>query len=83
MHAQSIVRRFVHTHLQGMHAARRGVFAQAVWAAMSGSQLSLTRLSYQLMGQGFLRAALKRMDRFIGNHRKMRANRGCWSIAAS
>ena len=69
MHAQSIVQRFVLTHLQGMHAARRGVFAEAVWAAMSGCQLSLTRLSHQLMGQGFLKYALKRMDRFIGNHR--------------
>ena len=69
MHAQSIVQRFVRSHLQGMHAARRGVFAEAVWAAMSGCQLSLTRLSYKLMGQGFLKAALKRMDRFIGNQR--------------
>ena len=35
MHAQSIVQRFVLTHLQGMHAARRGVFAEAVWAAIA------------------------------------------------
>lgn len=68
-HAQKIVRRFVHTHLNLIHAARRELFCAAVGAVMGGHLLSLSRLARALMGQGTHKAALKRVDRLMGNPR--------------
>jgi hypothetical protein len=69
MHAQSIVHRFVETHLCAIHAARRRVLSAAVSAAMGGQCVSLTRLSRGLLGGGCLKAAIKRVDRLIGHAR--------------
>jgi len=53
-----------------MHALRRPVFAQAVCAVMGGQHLSLTRIARGLTsGSVKLKAALKRIDRLIGNGR--------------
>lgn len=68
-HAQQIVRKFVQQHLRLIHAARREVFCLAVSAVMAGQLLSLSRLARALMGHSTQRAALKRIDRLIGNKR--------------
>jgi hypothetical protein len=68
-HAQRIVQRFVHKQLSLIHAARRELLCQAVSAVMGGHLLSLSRLARAVMGESKLRAALKRVDRFIGNKR--------------
>src|SRR5205823_1276060 len=67
MHAVAIVSRFIETHLWALHGARRRVLSTLVCAAMSGQCLSLTRLSRAVLGRGCLKAALKRVDRWIGH----------------
>ena len=68
-HARKIVQGFVHKHLNLIHAARRELYCAAVSAVMGGHLLSLSRLARALMGQGTQKAALKRVDRLIGNKR--------------
>src|SRR4051812_19390702 len=68
-HARKIVREFVHKHLSLMHAARRELLCAAVSAVMGGHLLSLSRLARALMGQSTQKAALKRVDRLLGNRR--------------
>jgi hypothetical protein len=66
-HARMIVQNFVHRQLSLIHAARRELWCAAVSAVMSGHLLSLSRLARGLMGQSTQRAALKRVDRLMGN----------------
>ena len=68
-HARKIVKSFVQKHLSLIHAARRELFCAAVSAAMGGHLLSLSRLARALIGQSNQRAALKRVDRLMGNQR--------------
>jgi hypothetical protein len=68
-HAKKIVREFFHKHLNLIHAARRELLCAAVIAVMGGHWLSLSRLARGLMGQGTHKAALKRVDRLMGNQR--------------
>jgi hypothetical protein len=68
-HARKIVQGFIHQHLSLIHAARRELWCAAVSAVMGGHLLSLSRLARALMGQSTQRAALKRVDRLMGNHR--------------
>jgi len=68
-HASKIVREFVHKHLSLIHGARRELLCAAVSAVMAGQLLSLSRLARALMGQGTYKAALKRVDRWMGNAR--------------
>ena len=68
-HARKIVQNFVHKHLSLIHAARRELLCAAVCAVMGGHLLSLSRLARGLMGQSNQRAALKRVDRLMGNQR--------------
>ena len=68
-HAAKIVQKFVHKHLSLIHAARRELLCAAVCAVMGGHLLSLSRLARALMGQSNQRAALKRVDRLMGNQR--------------
>ena len=68
-HARKIVQSFVQKHLSLIHAARRELFCAAVSAAMGGHLLSLSRLARALIGQSNQRAALKRVDRLMGNQR--------------
>ena len=67
MHAAQIVQGFVNKHLDGIHAARRAVLAAVVIAAMSGQCVSLTRLARAILGQGRLKASIKRVDRLISH----------------
>jgi hypothetical protein len=64
-----IVQGFVHRQLSLIHAARRELWCAAVSAAMGGHLLSLSRLARGLMGQSTQKAALKRVDRLMGNPR--------------
>lgn len=68
-HARRIVQGFVQKHLSLIHAARRELLCAAVSAVMGGHLLSLSRLARALMGQSTQRAALKRVDRLMGNQR--------------
>jgi hypothetical protein len=68
-HAQTIVQGFIQKQLSLIHAARRELLCAAVSAAMGGHFLSLSRLARALMGESTQRAALKRVDRLIGNPR--------------
>lgn len=68
-HARKIVQGFVHKHLSLIHAARRELLCAAVSAVMGGHLLSLSRLARALMGQSTQKAALKRVDRLMGNQR--------------
>jgi Transposase DDE domain len=68
-HAREIVQSFIDGQLGVIHAARRQSLCQAVSAVMSGGLLSLSRLARALMGEGTNHAALKRVDRLIGNVR--------------
>lgn len=68
-HAKKIVAGFVHKHLSLIHAARRELLSAAVSAVMGGHLLSLSRLARALMGQSTHKAALKRVDRLMGNPR--------------
>lgn len=68
-HASKIVQGFVHKHLSLIHAARRELWCAAVSAVMGGHLLSLSRLARALMGQSTQKAALKRVDRLVGNQR--------------
>ena len=68
-HARKIVQGFVHGQLRLIHAARRELLCAAVSAVMGGHLLSLSRLARALMGQSTQKAALKRVDRLMGNHR--------------
>jgi hypothetical protein len=68
-HARKIVQGFVHKHLSLIHAARRELWCAAVSAVMGGHLLSLSRLARAVMGQSTLKAALKRVDRLMGNQR--------------
>jgi hypothetical protein len=68
-HATKIVQNFVHKHLSLIHAARRQLLCAAVCAVMGGHLLSLSRLARALMGQSNQKAALKRVDRLMGNQR--------------
>lgn len=68
-HARKIVQNFVHEHLNLIHAARRELLCAAVYAVMGGHFLSLSRLARALMGRSTQRAALKRVDRLMGNQR--------------
>jgi hypothetical protein len=68
-HARKIVLGFVHKHLSLIHAARRELLCAAVSAVMGGHLLSLSRLARALMGQSTQKAALKRVDRLMGNQR--------------
>ena len=67
MHAALIVSRFIETYLWDLHAARRRVLIALVSAAMNGQCISLTRLSRAILGKGCLKAAIKRVDRWIGH----------------
>jgi hypothetical protein len=68
-HARSIVQGFIQKQLRAIHTARRPLLCEAVSAVMGGGLLSLSRLARAVMGQGTQKAALKRVDRFIGNGR--------------
>ena len=68
-HARKIVENFVHKRLGLIHAARRELWCAAVSAVMGGHLLSLSRLARALMGQSTQKAALKRVDRLMGNPR--------------
>jgi hypothetical protein len=68
-HATKIVREFVQKQLSLIHAARRELLCAAVSAVMGGHLLSLSRLARALMGQSTQKAALKRVDRLMGNRR--------------
>ena len=68
-HATRIVQGFIQRQLSLIHAARRQSLCEAVSAVMGGGLLSLSRLARALMGEGTQKAALKRVDRFIGNRR--------------
>ena len=68
-HARKIVQRFVHGQMSLIHAARRELLCAAVSAVMGGHLLSLSRLARALMGQSTQKAALKRVDRLMGNQR--------------
>jgi hypothetical protein len=68
-HASRIVQGFVQRHLSSIHAARRQLWCQAVSAVMGGHLLSLSRLARAVMGEGTQKAALKRVDRLVGNKR--------------
>jgi hypothetical protein len=68
-HAKKIVQGFVQRHLSLIHAARRELLCAAVGAVMGGHLLSLSRLARALMGQSTQKAALKRVDRLMGNKR--------------
>ena len=68
-HARKIVQRFIQKQLSLIHAARRELLCAAVSAVMSGHLLSLSRLARALMGQSTQKAALKRVDRLMGNQR--------------
>lgn len=68
-HARKIVQGFVHGQLSLIHAARRELLCAAVSAVMGGHLLSLSRLARALMGQSTQKAALKRVDRLMGNKR--------------
>lgn len=68
-HARRIVQSFVHKQLSLIHAARRELLCQAVSAVIGGHLLSLSRLARALIGESTQRAALKRVDRLIGNKR--------------
>jgi hypothetical protein len=68
-HARRIVQGFIEKQLGLIHAARRELLCAAVSAAMGGHFLSLSRLARALMGESTQRAALKRVDRLIGNKR--------------
>ena len=61
--------RFIETYLWDLHAARRRVLIALVSAAMNGQCISLTRLSRAILGKGCLKAAIKRVDRWIGHPR--------------
>lgn len=67
--ASRIVQAFVRNQLDLIHAARRDLWGAAVLSVMSGQWLSLSRLARGMMGAGTLKAALKRVDRLIGNAR--------------
>lgn len=70
MHAAQILHRFSDTHLQAIHAARRGCLTDAVWSVMQGSALRLSAVGRGMVRrQGTFKAALKRIDRLIGNPR--------------
>lgn len=68
-HASKIVQAFIGSRLNSIHAARRDLWCAAVLAVTSGQWLSLSRLARGIMGTGSLKAALKRVDRLIGNAR--------------
>lgn len=68
-HARKIVQGFVHRQLNLIHAARRELWCAAVSAVMGGHLLSLSRLARALMDQSTQKAALKRVDRLMGNQR--------------
>lgn len=68
-HATKIVQGFVHRQLSLIHAARRELWCAAVSAVMGGHLLSLSRLARALMGHSTQKAALKRVDRLMGNQR--------------
>ena len=68
-HARKIEQRFIQKQLSLIHAARRELLCAAVGAVMGGHLLSLSRLAHGLMGPSNLKAALKRVDRLMGNQR--------------
>ena len=68
-HASKIVGRFIDEQLTVIHAARRQLLCAAVIAVMYGHLLSLSRIARGLMGEGSHKAALKRVDRLLGNRR--------------
>lgn len=67
-HASKIVGKFIQ-QLDRIHAARRELFSAAVNAVMAGKWLTLSRLGRALVSQGTYKAALKRIDRLLGNQR--------------
>lgn len=69
MHAEHIVQSFFKTHFARMHAARRAVLVAVVMAAMSGQCVSLTRLGRAILGEGRLKSAIKRVDRWMSHRR--------------
>src|SRR5215210_6364478 len=68
-HANEIVRNFFHQQLTLVHAARHELFCAVVGVVMAGHVLTLSRLARALVGQGTYKAALKRIDRLLGNER--------------
>jgi len=68
-HASKIVQGFVQQHLSPIHAARRELWCAVVSAVMRGHLLSLSRLARAVMGHSTHKAALKRVDRLLGNRR--------------
>lgn len=80
MHAEKILRRFVATQMQGIHASRRGCLIDAVCAVTRGSPLRLSGIARGMTGSGTRKAALKRVDRLLGNAR-IEAENACASQA--
>jgi hypothetical protein len=70
-HASTIVGEFFRQQLGLIHRARREVFCAAVSAVMAGHGLTLSRLARALLDQSRYKAALKRIDRLIGNARRI------------
>ena len=68
-HARKIVASFVQKQLSLIHASRRQLWCAAVNAVMGGHWLTLSRLARALMEQSTQKAALKRVDRLMGNPR--------------
>lgn len=66
MHAQSIVQGFFDRHLQAIHRSRIPGYVSSVVVVMEGADLTLSRLARAQIGEGRMRAALKRADRLIG-----------------
>jgi NAD(P)-dependent dehydrogenase (short-subunit alcohol dehydrogenase family) len=70
MHARSIVTRFFESALTDIHGSRRRVLVTVVWAAMTGSVVSLSRLARSITAEdGNAKASIKRVDRLIGHAR--------------
>lgn len=68
-HASTIVGEFFRQQLALVHRARREVLCAAVKVVMAGHMLTLSRLARAVVDQGRYKAALKRIDRLIGNKR--------------
>lgn len=69
MHAKKILRRFVLVQMRRVHASRQECFIDAVSAITQGHPLRLSGLARGMAGAGTHKAALKRVDRLLGNAR--------------
>lgn len=76
MHATQILHRFSDTHFPTIHASRRGCLIDAAGSVMQGNPLRLSRIGRGMVRrQGTFKAALKRVDRLVGNPRIEAENR--------